>query len=150
MVDENTGSGHERGMSLVEIMVSLAILSFLALSMISMFSSAAHLDKLAQERSVATSLASERIMQISSQPFASAANYTRYKRPEETAAAGPPATLTTGYGAIPDYPDYKRVVQLTYNVPTAGMLKVKTTVTWDHIGQGERSHEMITFIKQGL
>lgn len=150
MGDRRIDSRQERGLSLIEIMVSLAVMSFLALGMISMFSTSSHLTKLAQERSIATSLAAERLMQIDAQPFFQIADCANYGLPEETFAAGPPATLTADYGAVPDYADYRRVVELTYDSPTAGMLKVKATVTWDHIGQGERSHEMITFINQGL
>ena len=58
--------------------------------------------------------------------------------------------MTADYGEIPDYPDYKRVVEFGYDEPTPGMLKIKVSVSWNHIGQGERSHDMITFIQQGL
>ena len=150
MRDTSVRSRSERGMSLVEIMVSLAILSFLALSMISMFTTAAHLDKLAQERSVATSLASERVMKIAALPYAPVSDVGNYLLSEETLDAGPPTTLTADYGDLPDYPDYKRVVEITYDSPSPGMIAVKATVTWNHIGQGERSHDMITFIQQGL
>ena len=82
MHDNSVASNRESGMSLVEVMVSLAILSFLALSMISMFTTAAHLDKLAEERSVATSLASGRVMQIAALQYAAPADCANYLLPE--------------------------------------------------------------------
>jgi len=138
------------GLTLVEILVGLALLAFVALSLIAMLTTSIHLSKLAQERSVATALASDRIQQITSLPYQVPANYLRYQRSEETALAGPPITFTTDYGSIPEYPDYRRVVQIEYDTPVAGMMSVETTISWQHVGQIERSHVMVTFLHPGL
>ena len=139
-----------KGLTLVEVLVSLAVLAFISLSVMSMLSSSLHLDKLAQERSVATSLASERIGQISAMPYQKSTDYAEYALPEEASAAGPPPTLTTDYEQIPGYPDFRRVVELRYETPVSGMLTVRATVSWIHVGHEEREHTMITFLHPGL
>jgi len=139
-----------KGLTLVEVLVSLAVLAFISLSVMSMLSSSLHLDKLAQERSVATSLASERLGQITAMEYQPIADFANYALPEETAAAGPPPTLTSDYGQIPDYPDYRRVVELRFDAPVAGMLTIRSSVSWRHVSQGERTHTLITFVHPSL
>ena len=140
----------ENGMSLVEVLVSLGVMSFIALSVMTMVTTAVHLNKMSEERSIATTLAVERISQMKSMDFQSAANYTRYVLPSETAAAGPPQTFTGGYGSIPDFPDHRRTVELSYNTPVAGVLKVEVSVFWQHVNQPERNHTMIEFLHPDL
>ncbi len=140
----------QSGMTLMELVVSMGVLSFIALSVATMVSTSVHLDKMAQERSVATSLAAERMMQMTSLPFQLPANYTQYQLAEETAAAGPPQTFTTAYGSIPEYPEYRRVVTLNYDTPTAGLLSVEVAVYWTHVGGSEREHRMIEFLNPSL
>ena len=137
-------------MTLVEVLVSLVVLAVISLSLISALTMAMNQGKLARQRSVATVLASARVQHILSLPFQTAANFAGYKLPEETAAAGPPIVLSTDYGQIPDHPDFKRVVVLTYDVPIAGLLTVESTVSWQHIVEGERSHQMVTYLDPGL
>ena len=143
-------SALQKGMTLIEVLVSLVILAFAALGITTMVTMALHMDALAKERSIATSLASERAQRLASLPMQAAANYARYRLPEETATASPTRKLTAGYGTIPGYSNFKRVVELNYDVPTAGMLSVKTTVSWKHINQMERNHTMIVFLHPGL
>ena len=57
---------------------------------------------------------------------------------------------TADYGNITGYPDYRRVVTLTYNTPVAGMLKVESTVSWQNVHQGEKSHVMISYLHPDL
>ena len=140
------GAAPDRGMTLIEVLGALAILAFVSLGIMTMLSTSLHLDAIAKERSIATSLVSERIQRLSSMNMQTALTYANYRLPEETADAGPPQTFTTGYGNIPGYPKFKRVVELTYDVPTSGMLKVKTTVSWQHVNRKERGHEMIVFL----
>ena len=137
-------------MTLVEILVSMVVMAVISLSLISSLTMAMNLGKLARQRSVATVLASARVQQILAMPFRTAADFAEYKLPEETAAAGPPIVLTAEYGQILDYPDFKRVVLLTYDTPVAGLLTVESTVSWQHNVEGERSHQMVAFIDAGL
>jgi hypothetical protein len=103
-------------------------------------------NKLAEMRSIATGLASERIQEIVSHPFMASTDYLEYKLPEETAAAGPPSTFTSNYGSIPSHPEFSRVVTLTYNSPVAGMLRVQTTVSWVDRRQGTKTHMIVTYV----
>ena len=136
----------EGGMTLIEVLVALAIMGFVSLAIMNMISLSLHLDGIAKERSIATSLASARIQRLTSMPLQISADYANYLLPEETAAAGPPQTFTTDYGDVPGYPKFKRVVELGYDVPTSGMLSVKTTVSWQHINRKETDHKMIVFL----
>lgn len=140
----------QSGLTLVEVLVSLTLLAFVSLGIASLLAVAVRQDKLAQERSVATSLASERIGKLMSMPFQSSTHYQNYKLPEERVAAGPPQTFTADYGAIARFPDYKRVVTLHYGVPVTGMLRVETRVYWKNLQQKEKNHEMVTYLHPGM
>ena len=136
-------------MSLVEALVAIAVLSMISVSVLGLVITTLHLDKLARDRSVATSLARGRVEMITAQDFEVAADYADYQLPEETATTTPP-TLTSDYGTIPDYPDFKRVVVLRYDTPVTGMLTVEATVSWQHLNSGEKTHEMITYLHPQL
>lgn len=138
------------GFTLVEVLVAVALLAFLVLGVMALLTTVAHQNKLAKQRSVATALASERISRLMSQPFRSSANYAAYRLPEETALPGPPSTLTSEYGTIPGFPSFKRVVMLSYDVPAPGMLRVEAKVYWKDRQQGEKTHEMVTYLHPGL
>ncbi len=138
------------GFSLVEVLVCVAMLSFVALGVASLLTIVVHQNRLARERSIATSLASERIQKMQSMPFQAVADYAKYKLPEETAASGTPKTFTSNYGIIPGFPGYKRIVELTYDTPVTGMLQVKSRVYWKNLRQGEKNHEMVTLFYPGL
>ena len=140
----------EKGMSLVEVLVSMGVLSFIALGVTGMMGISLHLDQMAKERSMATALAAGRIEQLTSMPYQAAASFDRYKLPEETAVAGSPATLTADYGSIPDNRRYRRVVVLDYDSPYPGMLRVETRVSWKNVSQGEKTHTMITYLHPAL
>ena len=47
-------------------------------------------------------------------------------------------------------PDVEFWIDAGLREPLPGMLTVKTTVWWRHVGQPERSHTMITFLHPGL
>ena len=138
-------------MTLVEVLVGLAILAFVSLGVMSFLATVMKQNQLALQRSVATGLASERIQQITSMPYQTIANYTNYKLPEETAAAGPPPTFTTAVNGIPGFPRYSRTVTLTYDQPVAGMAMIKVDVAWQSLNQGiQKVHTMITYMDPGL
>jgi prepilin-type N-terminal cleavage/methylation domain-containing protein len=140
----------ERGVTLVEMMVTVVLLGAVILGSAALLTQVLHQNKLARQRSLATYLAAERIDQITSLEFNTAADYLHYQLPGETASAGPPITLTSDYGTIPDYPEYRRVVTLNYDVPTAGMLQITSEVFWINSQQGEKSHELNTYVHPRL
>jgi prepilin-type N-terminal cleavage/methylation domain-containing protein len=140
----------ERGLTLVEMMVTVVLLAAVVLGSASLLTQVLHQNKRARHRSLATYLAAERIDQITSLEYNTAADYLHYQITGETAAAGPPVTFTSAYGAIPDYPEYRRVVTLNYDVPATGMMQVTTEVFWQDMHQGEKSHEMITYVHPRL
>lgn len=142
--------GGATGFTLVEVLVAVALLAFLVLGVMALLTTVVHQNKLAQQRSVATALASERISKLMAQPFRTAAAYAAYRLPDETASAGPPSTLTSDYGSIPGFPTFKRVVMLSYDVPVPGMLRVEAKVYWKDRQQGEKTHEMVTYLHPGL
>jgi prepilin-type N-terminal cleavage/methylation domain-containing protein len=140
----------EAGLTLIEVIAAIALLGLVAVGIATMLIASIRQNKLAEMRSIATGLAAERMQQIASLPFMGSANYTEYRLAEETAVAGPPATLTTGYGGIPAHPEFSRVVTLTYNSPVAGMLRVQTTVSWVDRQQGTKSHVIVTYLHPRL
>jgi prepilin-type N-terminal cleavage/methylation domain-containing protein len=141
----------EGGFSLVEVLVALVILAFVALGVQGTLTAAIWQSRLAQERSEATDLAAARVNQLTSMAYQSAANFAAYKLPEETAVTGTPKTLTTATGSIPGFPQFSRTVTLKYDVPTTGMLAVQVDVNWTNRGQGvQKTHRVVTFIQPGL
>lgn len=140
----------DAGMTLVEVMAALALLGLVAVGIMSMLVVSIRQNKLAEMRSIATGLASERVQQIASHPYMASATYTEYKLPEETAAVGPPRTFTTGYGLIPAHPEFSRVVTLTYDSPVAGMLRVQTAVSWVDRKQATKTHLIVTYLHPRL
>ena len=143
---------NERGMTLIEVIVSMAILVTVGLGMSQLLVMSLKVNKLAQERSVATGLASARTQQITAMQYQSSVNSVNYKLPEETATGAGPYTFTSDYGVVPGNPNFKRVVTLTYNSPVSGMLCVQTLVYWKTSSQNgvEKNHEMVVYLQPQL
>jgi type II secretory pathway pseudopilin PulG len=140
----------ERGLTLVETLVTVLLLAFVVLGGAATLGQVLHQNKLARHRSLATYLAAERIDQLTSQRYHDSAEVAEYQLAGETLAAGPPATLTADYGSLPDFPEFRRVLTLSYDVPVAGMLQVSAEVFWRDLQQGEKSHELISYIHPSL
>jgi prepilin-type N-terminal cleavage/methylation domain-containing protein len=141
----------ESGVTLVEVLVALLILAFVALGVTSLLGIAIKQNKLALERSLATGLASGRLSQLTSIPFRPAEEIGEYSLPGEIAYAGPPLTLVAGFGQIPGYPEYKRTVTFDYDTPAAGMMRVKVDVAWWSLAQAtEKMHSMVVYLHPAL
>ena len=137
----------ERGFTLIEVLVSIVLLAFVALGAQRMMTGAVRQNKLALDRTTATNLAAARLAQITAMPLQDAANYTNYLLPGETGAAGPPVTLTADFGSLPGFPRFSRVVTLTYNTPVSGVHRVQVDVSWVDRGQNAtKSHRVVTLM----
>jgi prepilin-type N-terminal cleavage/methylation domain-containing protein len=141
----------ESGMTLIEVIASIALLGLVAVGIMTLLVASIRQNKLAEMRSIATGLASQRIQQLVAHPYMTSANYLEYKLPEETAVTGSPtSTLTTNYGLVPLHPEFMRVVTLTYNSPVTGMLRVQTDVSWVDRRQGTKTHTIVTYLHPKL
>ena len=141
----------ESGVTLVEVLVALLILAFVALGVTSLLGIAIKQNKLALERSLATGLASGRLSQLSAMPFRPASDIADYGLPGELVEEGPPVTLVAGFGQIPGYPEYRRTVTFDYDTPVSGMLRVKVEVAWWSLAQAtEKVHSMIIYMHPAL
>lgn len=140
----------QRGMSLIEVLVSLTILMLVGLATVQMLIFSFRLNHLASQRSVATSLASERLQQLTAQRYQPATTYVNYKLTEETATAGPPPTFEADFGRISGFPDYKRIVTLRYDTPVAGMLRAECRVLWRSVSQNQKEHQMVVYLHPQL
>ena len=142
----------QAGFSLPEVLVGVLLVGGVAFGIMSFVGTSMKLNRLALERTTATQLATERLDDITTMDFQSAAAHANYKLSFETESDG--ATdewiFTSDYGSIPSYPDFKRVTTLSYGTPEPQMLKVKVVVTWDNLAQGEKSHTMIDFLYPDL
>ena len=138
----------ERGVTIVEMLVAVMLLAFVALGAVSLLITVLHQNKLASHRSLATHLASERIELLTSQRWS--ATGAEYQIPGEVMDTGPPVILTSDYGTLDGYPEFRRVLTLNYGAPYAGMLHVTAEVTWNDLLQGEKRHTMTTFVHPGL
>lgn len=138
-------------MTLVEVLVSILLLGFVALGVTTLLVISMKQNRIALERSVATGLATGRIDQMAAVGFVPEAEFASYGLPEETAVDGASPTFEALYGEIPGYPDYRRNVRLDYDTPREGMLRVQVDVTWFNRGQRlEKTHSMITYIHPAL
>lgn len=146
----HTENRNQRGMSLVEMLLSLLLLSFVVLGSISLLTISSRQNKIARFRSLATSLSAERLDHLSSTRYRSAANFAQYLLPEETGAAGPPITLSADYGEIPGFPEFRRTVTLNYDQPEAGLVTARVEVFWQDQQQGEKGHSLLTFLHPDL
>ena len=141
----------EAGLTLVEVLVALLILAFVALGVTSLLGISMKQNKLALERSVATGLASSRLDQLGAAQFHDAVSFGAWRLPEETPETGPPLRLVALYGEIPGFPDYRRTLTLEYDVPVPGMLRAQVDVGWWNHGQAqEKVHTMITYMHPAL
>ena len=141
----------ESGVTLVEVLVALLILAFVALGVTSLLGVAVKQNKLALERSLATGLASGRLSQLAAMPFRPVDDVADYGLPGEVVEDGPPAKLVAGFGQIPGYPEYKRTVIFDYDTPVAGMMRVKVEVAWWSLAQAtEKVHSMIVYLHPAL
>lgn len=140
----------QRGLTLIEVMLSLMLLSFIAVGAFAMVTTTMHQNKQARLRSVATSLAAERIEDLTTRQFLSSTIFTGYALAGESTAAGPPPTLVADYGSITGHPDFRRVVSLSYNVPVGGMLRAEVSVSWRDSRQQEKTHSVITYLHPTL
>ena len=140
----------QQGMSLIETLLSLLLLSFIVLGSISLLTISSRQNKMAQRRSIATSLAAERLDRLTAAPFRNSADVLALALTEESTASGPPAVFTADYNEIPGFPQFRRVVTLEYDVPEAGLLKAKVEVYWQDQKQGEKEHALLTFLHPEL
>ena len=109
---------HRRGNSgftLLEVLVAMVILTVGLLGMASLCVGIIKGNELSKEVSSATTCAREQVEDIER------TGYTN-------ATAG---TVTEGYGAISNYPEYKRETIITDNTPATDMKSVQVTVYWD-------------------
>jgi type II secretory pathway pseudopilin PulG len=140
----------QRGLSLIETLVALGILSFITLGIASLLGISISQNNLAQHRSTATGLAEERLDMLTSMAFQPAADFANYALPGEVVEAGPPRTLTADFGAIPDFPRFRRVVTLTYDTPVTSMLHVSCEVFWQDPRQGQKRHVLHAYLHPTL
>jgi type II secretory pathway pseudopilin PulG len=137
-------------MTLVEVLVAMLVLSAVVVSSVSVLTLTLRQNETARVRSIATSIAAERIEQLTTMRWRVASEAAQYALTEETVTAGPPVVLTADYGTIPGYPEFRRVATLTYDVPSGGMLQLVVEVSWSDLQQGEKSHSLTTFLHPNL
>jgi prepilin-type N-terminal cleavage/methylation domain-containing protein len=141
----------KRGFSLVETIVGMGLLGLVSLGIMTFLGTSIRLNGLAVQRSIATGLASDRVHKLTGRTYQGEDNWADYLQGEETGSgASPTFLLTADYGEIVGYPDYRRVVTLTYNAPVAGMLLVESSVFWQNVHQGEKSHTMLAYVHPDL
>lgn len=145
-----TPSPGQRGLSLVEVLVALGILSFITLGIVSLLGISITQNNLAQHRSTATGLAEERLDLLTSMAFQPPAGFASYALPGEVVEAGPPRRLTADYGSIPGFPRFRRVVTLNYDTPAPSMLHVSCEVFWQDPRQGQKRHVLHAYLHPTL
>lgn len=140
----------QKGMTLIEVLVAMLVLSVVSLSSVTVLTLAMRETEKARVRSMATSVATQRMEELTVMRYRGSTEAGEYLLPDETLAAGPPILLEADYNDINGFPEFRRVVTLSYDVPTAGMIQVAVEVFWEDLRQGEKSHHVTTFIHPSL
>ena len=139
----------EQGLTFLEVLVALVILAFVLLGSANLMILTMHENDIAGKRSLATSLAAERIEMLTSGSYHIEPSFGSYIIPGEVSVTGPPHRLVAGYGDIPNHPGFRRALTLSYGVPNAGILKATAEVFWVDLVQGEKRHKITTLIHPG-
>ncbi|MCY4485633.1 MAG: prepilin-type N-terminal cleavage/methylation domain-containing protein [Deltaproteobacteria bacterium] len=114
----------QRGFSMIELLVAMLILSTALLGLGRVAIGVVQGNLRSRDHSVATFLAQDRIESL-------------------RGGGGAVAPATEDYGAIPDFPGFRRVTEVLRDTPERGLSTVTVTVSWD---QGERSAVLRTLV----
>jgi len=123
----------ECGFTLLEVLISIAILSIGLLGMAALTVGTIKGNELSNDLTTATTLAQDQMEDLRRQGY-----------------SGIPAadtTTTEDYNSISGYADYKRVTQTEIGVPAVGMKTVTVTTSWQG-GVGKKSVELKTIFTQ--
>jgi prepilin-type N-terminal cleavage/methylation domain-containing protein len=112
-----TFSYNDRGFSLIEVLVSVALLSFLAVGVLTMTTMNINSNSFAQHHSKAVQLAESGLEEM--------------RRVDYTTQLGSCDGVVNNYGSIPNYPDFRRTFNVTYG---ADISTLRVTVTWRVMG----------------
>lgn len=123
----------ERGFSLIEVLVATAILMFVVIGILTMFSSRMTLDKFSKNRMIALSLAQEAIEYLRALPVEKLPEYDN---------------KIQDYGEIPSYPRFRREFYVTSNFPAPGLYDVRVVVRWKTAGGYGGDVTLRTMIKE--
>jgi prepilin-type N-terminal cleavage/methylation domain-containing protein len=116
------------GFSLIEVSLALMVLVVILGGAFGIFGQVLRSNRVSEQRLIALNLARERLEEYSA-PFDSIAH--------------PVGTSTEAYGAIPDYPSFKRVTVVSDSSyypappPDSALFGVAVTVMWDQDRQSE-------------
>lgn len=103
----------KRGFSLIEISIAVALLALILGGMLGIFWQGFNAARRSQERAVAYSLAREKLEEYSGVPLA------------------PNGSTTEDYGQIPEFPDFKRVVNVSDYLYPGRLKRITVTVFWN-------------------
>ena len=116
----------QQGFSMVEVLVAMLILSTALLGLGRVAIGVIQGNLRSRDHSVATFLAQDRL--------------------ESVRGVGSAVAATTeDYGAMPDFPGFKRVTEVLRDTPESGLSTVTVTVSW---GGDERSAVLRTLVSQ--
>jgi prepilin-type N-terminal cleavage/methylation domain-containing protein len=111
-MDGTRGSGHERGMTLIEIIMALTILSVVLLGMGQFAFNFSRTERQAEARTIAVTLASQRLAEVRASPNysgidstygvseATIPGFTGYSRTTTIVHTGGPRPLTNDYKTV--------------------------------------------------
>ncbi|MEM7245314.1 MAG: hypothetical protein AAF533_08215 [Acidobacteriota bacterium] len=162
----------ELGFTMIEVLVGLALLAGITLGIMAFVDASIRLNKLALQRSIATGLCVERIEALQAERFHPELDGDGDTTPDVTAGYQLPGETTSissrdvteapalgtvwthqyvaAAGTIPGYEEYSRTTRLTYGYPLAAIMRAEVTVTWTNLNQGEKSHQLVTFLHPSI
>lgn len=110
-------SRNEKGITLLEILIALSVLSIGLLGMAGLTTSIINGNTLSKKVTTATTLGQDRL--------------EHFRRLGYSTTPTADTTTTEDYNSIANYPSYKRVSFIDVNSPSAGMKTITVTVYWN-------------------
>ncbi len=123
----------QKGYSLIETLVAMALLLFVVISILAMFSSRLAFDRISKNRLIALSLAQDAVEYLRSLPLTKLQTYDGY---------------VEDYGTIQGYPNFRREYQIQLDTPVPGLHSVTVIVRWKTAGGFKGNLTLRTTIKE--
>ena len=130
---KNIYNTYDNGMTLLEVMITILILSIGMLGTAALIGGIIRGNETSNHITTATVIAQDKMEDFDRKGYDSTRTSDR--------------TYTEAYNSISNYPGYRRTTILKVNNPIEGMQKVTVKVYWNFIGK-EKSVDLITFFSK--
>jgi prepilin-type N-terminal cleavage/methylation domain-containing protein len=119
-----------RGYSLIEVLSAMAVLSVVLLGMAGLINITVAINRNSAGKTVAITLAQDKLEETIFRGYANLASMNQ--------------TAAEAYGAMADYPSYRRLTEIKINKPDAGIKLITVDVFWNNDDRRVRLQSLIS------